>query len=288
MKNLCVSVLSPFLLVFSFLLASCGGEDPNDPGNRLSGILSGDVELVDEYGLKLADYSGVSVSVEGTSYTTTTNSEGYWRFDELPAGTYILKFTREGFAENRLYNLQFVGGGHYFIGKTRLLRLPTFSISSLNAYVTDTTHDHYRTTTGDTIMTDTGKVVINRRDTIGTVIRQSVRRIVFSGEIDQPIPADREGTIAIAIGTNASVSKENGRFREIFLAKVYRPTNTFYLTMGLGDLEQYSFGAGSVLYAVAYPSAATGNSFISNDPEHRERVAVYLAPRPSAVVEVGL
>ena len=287
MKNFCVSILSPLLFFFSFLLASCGGEDPNDPGNRLSGILSGDVELVDEYGLKLADYGGVSVSVEGTSYTTTTNSEGYWRFDELPAGTYILKFTREGFAENRLYNQQFVGGGHLYTGTDQMYRLPSFSITSLNAYLSDTAHQHYPQQTGDTILTDTGKVVINRRDTVITRVVPDQKKVVISGEIDQTVPADRAVRVCVVLGSNAAVSGDPGNYRTILTATVPKQSNRFMMDVRVSDLERFAFASGSPLFLVAYPSASA-LKYIYDDQEKRTPIPAFLAPRPSAVVEVGL
>jgi hypothetical protein len=65
------------------------------------GILAGKVTLeaaLDE------DYSGIKVSLDGTSRYQITTSGGYYKFNDLPAGTYALRYTKDYYFDKVLRN----------------------------------------------------------------------------------------------------------------------------------------------------------------------------------------
>ncbi|MDP4200049.1 MAG: hypothetical protein Q8922_06470 [Bacteroidota bacterium] len=63
-----------------------------------SGIVAGHVRLFDNNRSLASDLSGVSVSVEGTALTATTNALGEWRIDSIPAGNKVIDYVKAGYA----------------------------------------------------------------------------------------------------------------------------------------------------------------------------------------------
>lgn len=56
------------------------------------------------------DNSGVAVTIDGTTRTMTTTSGGYWRFDNLPTGTYAIRFARSYYYTTIVRNQTIVAG----------------------------------------------------------------------------------------------------------------------------------------------------------------------------------
>ncbi len=79
----------------------------------------------------LSDHSGLTVKLEGTSHTTTTDAEGNWRLKDVPPGVYTLSFAKNGITPTRLINTQFAGNGSLYIPEVRLYELPTFTITDI-------------------------------------------------------------------------------------------------------------------------------------------------------------
>jgi hypothetical protein len=112
-------VLISIMFLFLVIANSCtkvgpeGPEGPSGPaGSALSGSLVGFVTLYDEFGVAVADKSGVTVTVDGylPALTATTNSAGKYQIDNLQAGTYDLVFTKTGYATYKSLGFSFVGG----------------------------------------------------------------------------------------------------------------------------------------------------------------------------------
>jgi hypothetical protein len=60
---------------------------------------------------RIYDASGVQVTVEGTSYSTLTDSSGEWHLDNIPSGIYTsVVFAKSGFAKQKSMNLGSTGG----------------------------------------------------------------------------------------------------------------------------------------------------------------------------------
>jgi hypothetical protein len=104
-------------IVASVMLFGCKGADgPQGPaGTALTGTLYGKVQAYDSFGNYLGYMSGVTVNAEGTSYSATTDSLGVFGIGGLPTGTYTLTFAKAGYGTNKITQVQFVGGGDYFM-----------------------------------------------------------------------------------------------------------------------------------------------------------------------------
>jgi hypothetical protein len=85
------------------------------------GTIKGKVILHDTTNVLLTDASGVSVSLEGTKYTTLTAADGSWELDNVPAGTYAsLMYSKNGFPTYKSYVIPQYGQsgaiGAYIVG----------------------------------------------------------------------------------------------------------------------------------------------------------------------------
>src|SRR5205085_667173 len=59
----------------------------------------------------ITDNSGVSVSLEGTSFKTSSDASGKWNLANVPPGTYTLTFSKDRYATSKDQTLQFTGNG---------------------------------------------------------------------------------------------------------------------------------------------------------------------------------
>ena len=124
------------LLLVTFVTIGCESEIDMPVGNLLSGNISGIVNLYDTtYAVaashlpyKINNKAGVTVSIEGTPFKTLSDSAGKWTFNDVPAGTYILLFEKEGFGRRKVYNVQHVGNGTLYLPELYLRQVPTVSI----------------------------------------------------------------------------------------------------------------------------------------------------------------
>jgi hypothetical protein len=72
--------------------------------------LAGHAMLADSTGQPLPNFSGVIVSVDGTKFSTTTDSTGIWQIANLPQGEYNVTATKSGFGTYHWYEQTFEPG----------------------------------------------------------------------------------------------------------------------------------------------------------------------------------
>lgn len=122
------------ILIISFSALNCKGSDgPAGPsGPKLKGDITGLILLVNENGTQPADKSGVSVAIEGTSITTTTDASGSFVLAGLETGVYTITYSKSGYGLSKTVKYQFTGGGQVFLGTISLCQPPSFSVSSLS------------------------------------------------------------------------------------------------------------------------------------------------------------
>jgi Carboxypeptidase regulatory-like domain len=114
------------------LVAQCTKQGPTGPaGPALSGTLSGFITLINENGQQPADRSGVSVTVDGSSLTATTDTAGMWAIPNLMTGIYSLTYTKTGYGMAKSQQVQFLGGGNRNIGDVNMCQPPSFVVDSL-------------------------------------------------------------------------------------------------------------------------------------------------------------
>ncbi len=107
------SLLSSCLLLLPLVLFGAGCKNSSNPTTTSgtgSSTLAGNVVSYSADGLRILDSSGVSVIVEGTSFSATTDHNGNFSIDGIPAGVYNIIFTRPGF-DSMIYPV------HHLIGE---------------------------------------------------------------------------------------------------------------------------------------------------------------------------
>src|ERR1035437_11139545 len=71
----------------------------------------GKLTLVGANGNPLSWQSGATIQVEGTAFSTTSDSAGEWGLDHVPAGIYNLMLWKPGFDTLIIPEYQFSGSG---------------------------------------------------------------------------------------------------------------------------------------------------------------------------------
>ncbi len=268
MKSASFSFLTPFAVVLccAFLL-SCGN-DPNDPGSGLSGVLSGKVILEDAYGVELSDKSGAVIEVEGTSFRTETEADGSWRFGNLPAGTYVLKFSKGGFTHRKIFGYQFVGGGEAYFPEVYLTTLPAQTISNLTAMVTDTIHVRESHNPHDT-----------------SIVRSVEPYVRFAATINHPAPTGNNLRIYAYVGTSADVSYRPGTY-DVHIYIGQSDTLSGVVLTSNAPLLKKRYASGERVYMVMYPAAHGTHGGEYEDKQLGYEVDADVVDAPSNVVSV--
>jgi hypothetical protein len=95
----------------------------------MTGTLKGGVTLFDQNLAPTTDGSGVTVTFEGSGYSTTTDSTGLWTMDGLPTGTYDITYSRQGYGSIRQFGFPFVGGGTEYMTGWHWVLVPTTQVT---------------------------------------------------------------------------------------------------------------------------------------------------------------
>ena len=118
-----------FLLVLG---ASCSDSNDNDPPTPTSANVSGSVNLFDD-GVTEIDNSNMTVSVEGTSISATTNASGQYTLSNVPFGTITLVYEKNGYGTFKRFNIDHSGGDTFIPETPSLGQVSTTSITNLTA-----------------------------------------------------------------------------------------------------------------------------------------------------------
>ncbi len=92
----------------------------------------------DIYNLSLP-LKGVTVSIDNTSISASTDSAGIYTLRSVPAGTYTLTFHKDSFGDVKGFNYYFPGNGQAYTGKAILNLRPLFSFYNLKDSLTSVT-----------------------------------------------------------------------------------------------------------------------------------------------------
>jgi hypothetical protein len=74
--------------------------------------ISGQVLLYDEEGSALPDNSGVKISIDNSTISTTTKADGKWQLDSIPFGTYDISYSKEGFGTGKIMGIYHAATNH--------------------------------------------------------------------------------------------------------------------------------------------------------------------------------
>ena len=128
MKTISFSLIL-FLLVFG---TSCSKDNDIDPPAPTSGNVSGSVNLFDD-GVTEIDNSNMTVSVEGTSISATTNASGQYTLSNVPFGTITLIYEKNGYGTFKRFDVDHSGGDTFIPETPSLGQISTTSITNLTA-----------------------------------------------------------------------------------------------------------------------------------------------------------
>jgi hypothetical protein len=197
--------------------AGCSSNSTGSSGPSLSGSMTGFVALHQSDGVQEPSSDGVTVSVQGTSLSTTTDSTGKWTIDGITTGGYTVLYSKTGYGTMEQQNVQFSGGTD-FLGTTLMSQPPTFSVG-INP-------------------------LSSAADTIGALE-------VFFSEGGN-LPSGYGGIVLIAAGANSNVSASDPtKYLYSLVASYYGSNSPSYLYKS--DLYTAGFKSGSTAYIVAYP-----------------------------------
>ena len=123
-------------LILIWGLTSCSSDDDNPPTNlpATSANISGSVNLYDE-GTTQIDNSGMTVSVDGSSITATTNAAGEYTLQNVPFGNVTLIYEKTGYGTFKKFNINHNNGDTFITENPSLGQMSTTTITDLNASV---------------------------------------------------------------------------------------------------------------------------------------------------------
>jgi hypothetical protein len=157
--------------------------------------------------------SGVTVTLRGTSLSTTTDSTGQWTINGINAGTYTIVYTMAGYGTMEQQGVQFVGGGLDFVGTIELVQPPTFT------------------------------VVINSH---GYEFNDDYIDYTIEGNNGEG------GFVLVAVGTDSTVSASDPtKYLYAYWSETTDSIGTFYIS--IPALYGAGFKSHTTAYAVAYP-----------------------------------
>lgn len=271
-----MKILSILLLLF--VLAGCSDDSSTaSTGSSSTGDLLGTMQLTDHRGRLMSDHSGVTVQIEGTSFSAVSDVNGNWVIHNLPTRTYAITFSKPNFYTRRNPSYTFVAGepvryldlsipyGGYNIPSIPLGALPQFTIT-LDGVVLP--------------------AIIEKIDSLNK------KTIIYtSGTIFAHTSANTPDSVDVGmyliIGKNADLRIEDistYSYLVPVLSKTPVPADTsINLTQNLyySTVQHYGLQAGDMLYFKAYPTIGTPGQFnrITNTFEY-----IGNGPTPSNVL----
>ena len=124
MKNISI------LLVLAALACSAGCKTTTSP--TASGSFAGRVLLFDSTGTALPNFSGTTVVLDGTTFSTTTDATGQWQISGVPEGQYNVTASKPGFGTFHWYEQQIIDG-RLDLGAAVIVNMPIDKPVLMNA-----------------------------------------------------------------------------------------------------------------------------------------------------------
>lgn len=117
-----------FLLIFS----SC--EKTEIKQIDLKGTIEGQMYVYNEYGVEIDNFEDINVVLEdgAIEMSTTTDSDGEFLLENIPAGTYNLIFSKEGFSDYQQQGVQIIGGEERIYSLAYLIEKSSTSIENIS------------------------------------------------------------------------------------------------------------------------------------------------------------
>ncbi|MBL7999949.1 MAG: hypothetical protein JNL32_15110 [Candidatus Kapabacteria bacterium] len=245
--------LSIVCIVISFGTLSCNRVDGPVNVVNLSGSLTGFITTFDENGVAL-NRNGVTVSLEGTEYTTTTDTAGRWQLNDVTAGIYTINFARDSFSTNKLVAQQFIGNGTAYYGVQSISKKPRH-VAFFDSVVTDYAPND-------------------------TAVR-------IYGKASEQTPLGFNRVVLIFLGSSANVSALPANYNYVFTKFMGSGSTTFEDKFTTQQLQNFGFPRGSKVYMTVYSTARnyfryadlqTGRQFYSGLSDNGSAVKSFTVP----------
>jgi hypothetical protein len=211
--------------------------------------LSGSVVLQDTWGNNLLDYSGVTVSIDGTSAHATTDRDGAWRIENVPVGRYGVTLTKADFGTMRIFDQPVVGA------------------SSVAPKIT-------------MAVTPTSQAIV---DSIYISTLSGTEFYFVDGHFSAPPPPNAKTTTTLLFlsAKSDAVSPDPATYDQwnasFFLSG---SSSTFTMALHVGGTRA-TFGAGTTLFVAGYATSAACSCY--DDPITKKRVFSNAGPRGNVV-----
>lgn len=220
-----------FGLVVLLGISSCSKDEDPTPDPITKANIIGSVNLYDE-GVTEIDNSNMTVSIDGTTFSASTDVDGDFVLNDVPFGTYTLIYEKSGFGTFKKFDIEHTNTG----SSTIITENPSLGESSTTT-VTDLT------------------VSVNGNDVLVSITTD---------------PAGSNGNtryIRYFLSTDSNVSNENYTFYSSGLISQINPNQ---ITLSQSDLTNAGFSSGQTVHVKAYGDSFWSNEY--DDPDLGRKV----------------
>ncbi|MHC1737977.1 MAG: carboxypeptidase-like regulatory domain-containing protein [Ignavibacteriaceae bacterium] len=225
-----------------------GTTDPTPPTPVVTGDLMGTVQPKDENGQNIADKSGVTVSIEGTTLSATTDASGNYSIKKIEEGSRVVVFSKSGCGTYKK-KIAITGNHTNQLGSISIYELPAFYVQNLSA----------------------------------TVISGAFE---LSGTLTNKNSSNQ--SIVIFAYTDNSVSSDTSKYLFSSDTGVYSSQSTFAFSISFGTLIGAGFKSGQMVYFVAYSSVQLSGSDTHYFINSYKEGFYFLGTTPSNKVNVAI
>src|SRR5579871_3650741 len=145
-----------FFLAILLVFAICSCKSTTLGPNAETATIKGQASIAANYAQYTPPYNGITVSLIGTSFSAMTDDSGNFEIDNVPSGTYDVRFSKPGYGDVLWFGKIVMGGGNASINwKTEnddpyvryptLYKQPNLALHLESASFTDTTIKGYST-----------------------------------------------------------------------------------------------------------------------------------------------
>jgi len=212
--------------------------------------LQGFVYLYNQFGQYQQSYAGVTVSLDSTSYTATTDSTGAYTLKNVPAGYYSITYSKPGYGTYKRSYFEYLADKANQLTDVNLYQNSTSSITNL------------------------------KLDSV--VYSPTNYGIELTGTISSSASATQYANFILFVGTSPAVSP--GNYAQVYTTSGFNNISTSFNYL----FTPYStLSAGQTIYIVVYGIAATSNSYYVN-PATGKYIYTSLGSTPSNVASIVL
>ncbi len=132
LKNQSIMKIQRILPVFLALALFGACKSSTTVVENEGGIIRGSVSLYNINGDSLSDHGGATISLQGTSYQGTSQNNGDFQLNNVPAGIYNVIVTKSGYDTELTSSYQFGGAGTQFLENQFIQAIPLDSVPILS------------------------------------------------------------------------------------------------------------------------------------------------------------